>query len=520
MLKKRFSITALVVCLGIAGATAQNEDNALKYSLTKPTGTARSMALGGAMGALGGDYSAIGINPAGIAVYRSSEFSFTPSLLFNNTESNYYGSISEDNKFSLPINQISYVGTMQPMRVAENGLVSTHFALGYNRTNNFNQKSFIQASGVQSSMLDMFIANSDGLTPQGLDNFYTGIAYDAHLTDLLPNIGDAYFHGYEYLDTNNDVLWGPSSGVDQMKVVTEEGYSGLFDASYGANFSNKFYIGASMGIASIYNNVKSQYYEKSYEYYNDYINYREANEDVAVLDDYYFDDNEQTTGIGLNLKLGMIYRPIDNLRLGAAVHTPTYYSMKMEYDTRAQANFFDADNYDIESPLGDISFNFRTPLKAVGSIAYLFGDRGLISFDYEFTDYSNMKYNSKNTDMVETSGFNALNNTINSTFKSTHNLRFGAEFRVSPMVSLRGGYAHFDNPYQDSYLNSSGKHYNVTGGLGFRQQNMFVDLAYLYRYQSYIHSLYYSPYIDNEFQEPADMTSIDHQIAVTIGWKF
>ncbi|MGQ1889847.1 OmpP1/FadL family transporter [Thermophagus sp. OGC60D27] len=497
----------------------QNEDNALSYSYQRPTGTARSMALGGAMGALGGDYSAIGINPAGIAVYRSSEFSFTPSLIYNNTESDYYGTSSSDDKFSFPINHISYVGTSRLMRETD-GLVSTHFAIGYNRTNNYNRKSFIQHDGVASSLLYMFSANASGFTPQGLDNFYTGIAYDAFLLENLPGYSNEYIHAYEFVNDEGYVELGPVNGLNQKKMITEKGHSGVFDISFGANFGNKFYAGATVGIASITNTKESQHYEKADdEVYNEYIDYR-RNNGFEILDDFYFNEYEKTTGTGINLKVGAIYKPINSLRLGAAFHTPTYYAMDMQYDTEAISYFFDADNYDIQSDLGKSSFNFRTPLKAIGSIAYIFGTQGLISFDYEYTDYSSMKYKSKNNDVREKAIMETLNETITNTFKATHNFRIGAEYRLAEFLALRGGYAYFQNPYKDDYQNSEGKHFNITGGLGFRAGNMTIDVAYLYNKETYIHSLYYSQEIPSDVQKPADMTSVDHQLALTLGWRF
>jgi long-subunit fatty acid transport protein len=194
----------------------------------------------------------------------------------------------------------------------------------------------------------------------------------------------------------------------------------------------------------------------------------------------------------------------------------------MEYDTEAKAYFFDADNYEMTSPLGETAFNFRTPLKATGSFAYVFGNKGLISVDYVYTDYAAMEYKSKNNNMSEVSYFNDLNETIGNTFRATHNLRVGAEARLSPMFSLRGGYATFQSPYQEQFLNSEGEHYNITGGVGFRLNNMTIDVAYLYNKETYIHSLYQTSeaYLEPEFQQPADMTSTDHQLAVTMGWRF
>ncbi|WP_291856490.1 hydrocarbon degradation protein [Marinilabilia sp.] len=520
---KKYLFFATALLLIHTATNAQTEDHALRFSSQNPTGTARSIGLGGAMGALGGDYSAIGINPAGIAVYRSSEFSFTPSLVFGQTESDYYGTISKDDKFSVPINQVSYVGTSRLMREVDNGLVSTHFGIGYNRTNNFNRKSFIQRDGVKSSLLHSLASNSFGYIPKDLDNFYTGIAYDARLTELIPGSQpNQYMQAFEFINEEGFLELGPVNGVNQMKLITESGYSGLFDLSFGANFSNQFYLGASLGIATLENKVESQHYEQAGDdLYDAYIDYRIDN-GYEILDDFYFDEYEHTSGTGLNLKIGAIFKPVNSIRLGASLHTPTYYSMKTEYDTRARANFFDADNYEITSDLGESSYNFRTPLKAVGSFAYIIGTNGLISVDYEYTDYSTMKFKSKNNRINETAQFNSTNDAINDIFRATHNLRFGAEYRILPTLSLRGGYAMFQNPYKQdqNLLNAAGEHYNITGGLGFRSGNMSIDVAYLFNYETYIHSLYYTPELVDEIQEPAEMIAKNHHLAVTLGWRF
>lgn len=534
MTKTRFFISAAMALLLTIPLYGQNEDNAISYAYDRPTGTARSIGLGGAMGALGGDYSAVGINPAGIAVYRSTEFAFTPSVIMNETESNYYGNVSSDDSFSLPINHISYVGTNRSMREEGNGLISTHFGIGYNRTNNYNRKSFIQGNGIKSSLLDMFVYNAGNQTTSQLDDFYLGPAFDAYLIDRIPDENlpeDAayhYLHGYEYLDDNYNPQFGPlENGIDQKKLIDESGYSGEFDLTFGANISNKVHLGASLGIATMINKKSSSHYEQAIpndnpeSSYQDYVYYRDLDEQ-DVLDDFYFDEYEKTNGTGINLTAGAIFKPIRNIRIGGSFQTPTYYSMDMEYDTEARAYYFDADNYEITSPLGEMSFNFRTPYKATGSFAYIFGNKGLITVDYEYTDYSSMEYKSKNTNMDEVSYFNDINENINNTFQATHNLRAGAEIKLSQMFTLRGGYATFQNPYQEQFLNSEGEHFNITGGLGIRNGNMTVDLAYLYNQQTYIHSLYQTgeDFLEAEVQEPADMTSTDHQLAVTLGWRF
>jgi len=165
---------------------AQAPDDALRLSLNRPIGTARSLSLSNAVGALGGDYTSIGINPAGVAVYRSSEFTFTPSLTINNTNSNYYGYSADDDKISFPLQQIGFVGTYRPMREVTSGLVSSHFSIGYQRTADFNRRSFIQAYKVPSSLLDEIVYQADGLSPNDMYSFpRIRVMYDSYLIDPL-----------------------------------------------------------------------------------------------------------------------------------------------------------------------------------------------------------------------------------------------------------------------------------------------------------------------------------------------
>lgn len=508
---------------------AQNESDAILFSLDRPTGTARSISLGGAMGALGADYTSISINPAGVAVYRSSEFSFTPSLTYNKTKVNYNGTIAEDDKFSVPIQQIGFVGTYKPMYEGSSGLISTHFSLGYTRTNSFARNSFIQGRNINSSLLDEFVYYAEGNTPQRLNNFYQGIAYDVELLELLPGINDVYFHGFEYLNQTGvneySVEWGPQNGINQGKAISEKGNSGEFSIAGGANFSNMLYLGGSLGITTLYYNMKSQHYEEaamgqSGRYKEDYILSR-GDMGFKALDNFSFSNNFTSTGVGVNLKVGAIYKPVNSVRIGAAVHTPNFYSIDLNYETDVKAKYLNGTAIIPEKiPTGEISYNFRTPWKLIGSFAYVIADKGLISMDYERTDYSSMKYKSKGGSYEEMDNMNYLNNVISGTFKATNNLRFGAEFRASEALSFRGGYATYQNPYKKGFLNSKGTRQSYSGGLGYRMNNMYIDFAYILRQETDIHSLYYSPIVPDEDQPLSEIKTNTHQFAVTLGWRF
>jgi hypothetical protein len=496
----------------------QNIDDALTYSSSQPTGTARSIALGGAMGALGGDYSAIAINPAGIAVYRSSEFSFTPSLIYSKSNSKYYNTESGDDKFSFPINQISYVGTSRLMRKVGKGLVSTHFAIGYNRTQNYNRKNFIQGYNINSSLLDGFVydANNYGLTP-----FYSDLAYKAFLLDPVADGADTYYNAFEYLDDEGIPQWGPKNGLNQNRINSESGYSGNFNLTYGANFSNTLFLGATVTLATLH-------YEKDYEHYEEVA----ASENQwDYLDHYSFSESLTTNGTGIKLKIGAIYKPIQSLRIGASFQTPTFYSIDEDFSTSIRVPNGFANKQLYESDLGESSYNFRTPYQAIGSIAYIIGSKGLVSIDYEYTNFGLMEFKSKNTNSSDVSFLNSLNDNISNEFRATHDLRFGAEYRILPTLSLRGGYATYQNPYKNQLIinkedetkdkfNIQSDKYDISGGIGFKYENMSLDIAYLYRHQTYVQSLYYSADVSDESQYPVEITNKDHQIAVTLGWRF
>jgi hypothetical protein len=488
---------------------AQNTDDALRLSLTRPSGTARSISLGDAMGALGGDYSSIGINPAGIAVYRSSEFTFTPSLHLNQTSSDYYGYTGDEDKYSLPLQQIGYIGTYKPLHETSSGLISTHFAIGYSRNNSFKKNTYIQGNGIYSSLLDEFVYLADGLDPSEFDT-RTGLAYDSYLFDPIPDdTENNYYHAFEYLDSDTIPQWGPESGINQRRLLTEKGNSGNFDLSFGANFSNAFYLGGTLGIATFNYKKEMQHYEEP-----------TASDTWTYLESYTFTEKLNTSATGVNLKVGAIYKPTKSLRIGAAFHSPTYYSVDEDYSyqTYLPANFSDYSGYD--SPYGEYSYNFNTPYKAIGSAAYTFGNKGMISVDYEFTDYASMKFKSQENTITDKEDTNERNDDIKDTFNATHNIRVGGEYKPTETFSLRAGYGYFQSPYNKDYMNSDDSYQTFSGGFGYRMNNMFVDVAYRMRLEKNTYSLYYSGYVADEDQEPATITSKLHELAVTLGWRF
>ena len=167
----------ILIGTGIAislSSFAQNEMDALRYSQLQYGGTARFSAMGGAFGSLGGDMSTLGINPAGIAVYRKSELSFTPVFYNHISKTNYYDNSVTDSKYNLNVGNIGWVGTFEH---GNSGFVSSNFGIAYNKTNNFHRRYTMEAENDESSLIDVYMNELEGVDPSTIgdnDEFIYG----------------------------------------------------------------------------------------------------------------------------------------------------------------------------------------------------------------------------------------------------------------------------------------------------------------------------------------------------------
>ena len=499
-------LTAIVLSLFVATLSAQTYEDILRYSQPQYSGTARSMAMGSAFGSLGGDFSAIGINPAGIAVYRSSEFSFTPSLSLNSTKSDFNQNSTIDNKTSFILNQIGYVGTYRPMREVKKGIVSTHFAIGYNRNNNFNYKSMALSPESDFSLTDVFRDDAYGYARDILANH----------SDLTALAYNAYILGYEGQDSENKEVYtaylSPENKVNQIRSLDKDGNSSEINISGGFNISNILLVGASLNFASLR-------YKENFDYIEEFSP-NNGTPLYDVFNHYTINNHLDVSGSGINLKLGIILKPTNQLRVGIAYHTPTWYDVEEKYGVNIDATFFnsiDGSNNTYANTKGNFDYKMSTPDKVVGSISYILGKIAILSFDYERVSYSKAKFKAtQNEDIIF---FNDQNKQIKSNLKNTNNYRAGVEVRINPSFSLRGGYS-----FQPSAYKQASKYYeyqNISGGFGYRNKNYFIDIAYqLSKYDS-DHVWY--PDVNAQFDPPAEYAKVkttNHSASLTVGWKF
>ena len=475
-----------------SGLMAQTVDDALLFSHQKYTSTARSAAMGGAFGALGGDFSSLSINPAGLGVYRSTEFTFSPSLELTRSKNR---GISED-KYSLSIGNIGYVANIRPRFDKGNGWKDFTIGVGYNRLNNFKSTGIMKVENSPNSQIDYFQFLADGNTPDQLDGFFEGLAFNTFLIDTVPGSPTQY----------NRVLF-EGDRVNQTKILDEKGHLGEFTLSFGANYNHKLYLGATIGIQDI-----------NYESTSEYTEQLVLPEGQSPLDDYTFTQRLKISGVGINLKIGGIYKATEELRLGLAIHTPTFWDVSEDYKTEIKAHYAippvvgdDRNNF-IANTRGDTDYKYESPMKAIASVAYLFGKKALLSLDYEWIDYSSGKYSSGpwGENYYGTTDNPGVNDQINTVYQSTGNLRLGGEYRLNSLVNLRAGYAHFGSPYKTS---DAAKYDQYSLGWGFRQNGFFFDMAYIYNTMEENYDFYPNSQISK-------LDRNNHQVRMTFGFKF
>ena len=490
MMKKSIliSITLIFTTLYMFG---QNETDALRYSYHYLGGTARSTAMSGAFGALGGDITSLSINPAGLGVFRSSEFSFTPSFEFTNSDATYIGTHTNDYNVNLNVNSLGYVGTA----IIDNSSTkfkNVNFGFGYTKLVNFHENTFISGNNTSNSMTDWFANRANGTHFENLANqdpFYSSLAWETYLID--PAVGG---------DTTTYIgIMDGNYGQKQEQTISRSGSIGEYSISLGANYDNTLYFGGSIGIQSLR-------FEQ-----NSFIKEIDENDIVDGFNDLEFNERLKTSGVGLNFKFGLLYRPFDFIRIGGAIHSPTFYSLSDEWTTGVTSYFDDPNkSLSLNSPYGNYDYELNTPFKAVASVAFIIMKKGLISFDYEYSDYSLSRLRSYDYSFVNE------NTAIKSEYKGTNNLRAGLEYRIE-QISLRGGIAYFDSPYVSDHNNNNAYHLMYSGGIGYRNQQFYFDLAYVYLTGS---ELYYM-YEDGANSSPsAEVTKTNNRIVATIGLRF
>ena len=493
---KKLVYTISIVLIACS-AFAQDLTDALRYSNYHITGTARSAAMGNAFGALGGDFSSLSINPAGVGVYRSGEFVLTPSFSQNSIDGTYLGNKINNSEYNLSLDNLGYVGSFKTGENSESGLVSVNFGLGFNKLGSFTMNSLAEGYNSNNSILTSFTNNINNKINS---NYYEDLAVRTNLL-FQDKINGVFSGPYKNDLTNNGY------GESQRKTMDRKGSINEYLLSVAANFNHKFYLGATLGIHDVYFKENSNLYEW------------DQADNIPFFNNLNFTNDLKTTGNGVNFKIGAIFKPIEQLRLGVAFHSPTFYKFHDLYDSGMTSSITYSDGTEnlTAKPAkeGTYDYEIETPMKAIFSGALVVGKAGLISVDYEMVDYSTAKIKNGSD------GYNYFdeNTNISQAYKTVGNLHVGGEYRVSKSFSLRAGYENFPSVYKDNYQgahspNSDLSYSTMSGGFGFRQGNVFFDAAYKRILNNEYNKLY------SGSTNMAKYESTQNNVIFTLGFKF
>lgn len=483
MIKKIVSFTGIILLL-VGSVLAQNATDALRYSSVNYFGSARFTAMGGAFGALGAEFSTLSTNPAGLGLYKTSELVFSPFVYNTQTKASYFGNHASDDRYNFAFTNMGGVlSTEYPNRLDLPGWRNVQLGFGINRLLDFNNRMLMEGFNDKNSLLTGYVeyANRYGIqrnAPEELAEKANLIFYD--------EVTQRY-----YCDM-------PNGGVLQRKAISTEGSMNEIVLSAAANYSDKLYIGVTFGFPYF------RFYEESV--------YSEA--DVESRNEYFrsFTLRQQleTTGTGFNLKAGLIARPIDWLRIGVAYHSPAFFTNMHDTWSSQIDSYFDkeVENKSVSSRLGEYDYELTAPSKVIGSAAVFIGKMGLVSADYQFVDYRNAK-------LRPTADFIDVNNSIENSFSTQNIIRLGTEWRFG-LFSARGGYSIHESPFANNINDGERKTWSL--GVGYRESNFYLDLAYARTTSSEKYYLY-DPM--NGSPQPFSTLKFTGNTAVmTLGFKF
>lgn len=533
-MKRKKLYIAGFACLLAANAAAQSAFDLYTISQPDMKGTARFMSMAGAFGALGGDLSALGQNPGGIGVYRSSEIGFTLDWNIKNTT---VADAYKQKNTNFNFNNLGYVGTF---RTKSEKLPNVNWGFSYQRTASFKRHYRGEIANIANSMTNYVANQTYGWFPDELGAVAGG--YDPYIDSNAPWMSILAYNSYLINPSSVDerqydgLSQSGTSGYAELEVE-ESGRVDEYNISIGGNALNKIYWGATLGITDIEYTMYS-YYGEALD--NAYVPYM-INNDVYCGNgaaSWGMENSFRMSGTGVNFKMGAIFKPIQELRIGLAFHTPTFYSLKSEY--YANTSFaFRADNPRATSDIagnadtnagyiGETSFEARTPWKFIGSVAGVIGGKGILSFDYEFVKYDGMRVS---YDYSEDMG---VSHDVKQYFKPSHIFRIGGELKVTPQFSVRAGYSYQTSPVTEdikddridvvtagttlSYTLDNEIQY-ITAGLGYRYKSFYADFAYVHKNRSSDYHAFSSE--ANEALPPvAKVEDSNNEIVLSVGFKF
>ena len=510
-MKKILIFLPAILCVSIINA--QVPEDALRNAWYIPMGSARSLAIGGAMGALGGDISSNNINPAGIGLYKTKEIVLTPGFLLNNNKINFRGTESDKQNSGFAYGSTGIIiGTVNSGKQMGN-YTSSAFSFSITQLASFNNHTYYKGFNNVTSFSEQYLEElvNAGASVQSAEQDYifgSSLAYRTFLVDTFTVNGQ--LAGYKSL-----VPVG--TGVNQER--TEDSRGGFNEASFAfaKNNDDRLYLGLSINIP--------------FSNYNRDLTYTETDasgDPNNDFDHFTFTQNYSSAGVGLNAKLGLIYKISPVFRWGIAIHTPSFMTFKdqvraaMTTNTEGYAGTVteSSDRLNNGNP-GEVNYVLQTPWRAIASGAFVISDnsdtklqRGFITADLEYVNYKSSRfYASSNGDASQKTYYDQVNAVMKDYYQGAVNFRLGGELKFDPWMVRLGG-AYYGSPYSDKTLKAS--RIQASGGIGYRYHGFFIDLTYAASFNKDVNFPYRLADAPNTF---AEMKNNKGNVLLTVGIK-
>lgn len=474
-------IIFISICIAsTASLYAQDPTDALRYSWTVSSGTARQQAVGGAMTSLGGDLSATFVNPAGLGFYKTGDFVLSPGLNNWRNKATYYGRTESDRRQYMSFGTSGLVIGSGTEKDKKGRSRSSALAIAINRTANVGTNLLYRGANNQNSYSQKFLEEINGVgNANAVASNYPFGASLAFNTFWIDTINGGSNGNFQY-QTRAPF----ATGLLQENLVTSKGGVTELAIAFAGASNDKWFFGGTLGIPFLKYERESTFTEA------------DATSDPNNKFDYAsINQHLETKGTGLNLKMGMIFKPVEYVRLGLAFHTPSFYRLTDKYNASVTTNtesYMGIQNQQssvfTNGTDGLFSYWMFTPYRIMASASYVLREiedvrkqRGFLTADIEYVNYKSSSYttdpegdNSQSTkDYLK-----SLNNAIDNAYKGAFNFKAGGELKFTTIMT-RLGVAYYGNPYKD-IAGEKGNRFQLSGGLGYRNKGMFIDLTYVH----------------------------------------
>lgn len=494
---KKNLLLHLVVGLTFSTIHSQEIKDAMRYTQSELHGTARFTAMSGAFGALGGDLSAINVNPAGSAVFNNNQFATTMGNYDTKNESNYFRTSTSASESTFDLNQAGGVFVFKSGN-PNNDWRKFTMSINYERTNNYDNSLFSAGISPDYSAAEYFLSYANGVPLELITNTnYANLEYGAQ---------QAYLGYYGFiinpdadLDNNNTYNSNVRSGGNyyQENSTYSNGYNGKLIFNSGLQYQDFLFLGLNLN-----------------SHFTDYVqntNFYEANnnpQDINYrLKNLSFSNSLHTYGTGFSFQIGAIAKLTKEIRMGLAYESPTWYNLQddlLQTVVAVRSNNVNDMKADVVAPIGSVylPYDLQTPGSITGSFAYIFGKTGLLSVDYRYKDYSQTEFSPESDPHLRD-----VNNAMNNALSVSNEVRVGAEYKINAF-RLRGGYRFEGSPYKDSV--TIGDLNSFSAGLGYSFGFVKLDLSYVN-----VHSTSYNQFFSQGFTERARIATYKNNFTMT-----